>query len=264
MGHQAFSDSTTPEHPAPRRRTVLAAAAGVVGASLLGTAPTASAATLVSFSTLNGTPVYYGLEAPRARTWRATETFRVAAANWMATLRLWSANAGYPGITSIGTAGFYVNKAGQHGAGTAMDLSIVRWNDGRVSDMFNGHHASSSRALRRRYFAVEASLRVYFRYVLDGNYNAAHRNHFHADFGAMPYRRLLRSSRADTVFLQATCNNFIGSGLAVDGVWGPRTSSAVGTLKSRLGVSGDLQSNQGATLDLLRGIASAGFRDAGI
>lgn len=245
------------------RRTLLGGAAGVIGAGLLPTS-TASAATLVSFSTLNGTPVYYGLEAPRDRTWRATEAFRVTAANWMATLKLWSANAGYSGVKDIGSAGFYVAKAGQHGAGTAMDLSIVRWHDGRVSDMFNGHHASSSRTLRRRYLAVEASLRVYFRFVLDGNYDAAHRNHFHADFGGLPHRRLLTSSRADTVFLQAVCNNFTGTALAIDGVWGPRTSGAVGTLKSRLGVVGDLQSNQSAVLDLLRGIAGAGFRDVGI
>lgn len=261
MDHHASGDEKTVM--TPTRRAVLGAAAGTAGLTLLGAPQAAHAAPLVSFSKLNGTPVYYGLDtAPR--TWRATQAFLDAGHQWMATLKLWSGNAGYGTVSNIGTAGFYVNKPGQHGAGTAMDLSIVRWSTGQVSDMFNGDHASSSTARRRRYFAVEASLRVYFRYVLDGNYDANHRNHFHADFAALPNRRLLRSSRADTVFCQAVCNTFMSSGLAVDGVWGSRTTAAVNTLKSRLGVSGDLQTDRTAVLDLLRGIASAGFSNQAI
>lgn len=256
-----------PEHrPAPSRRTVLRAAVGLAGTAVLTPAlgaPAVAAPSLVSFSSLNGTPVYYGLETS-ARTWYATSAFKDACDQWMATLKLWSQNAGYGAVSNVGSAGFYVDKAGQHGAGTAMDLSVVRWSTGQVSSMLAGDHDSSDAATRRRYYGVAASLRVHFRYVLDGYYDAAHRNHFHADFAGLPYRRLLRSSRADTVFCQAVCNTFMSSGLAIDGVWGSRTTSAVATLASRLGVSGDLQTDQAAVLDLLRGIAAAGFGNRAI
>lgn len=145
-----------------------------------------------------------------------------------------------------------------------MDLSIVRWSGTRRSVPFNGHHAASSRELRRRYLAVETTLRKHFRIVLDGHYNAEYRNHFHADVSELPNRRLLHSSRPDMVFMQAVCNNFLGSGLAIDGAWGPNTQGEVNKLKNRLGVSGDLQRNRTAVRNLLRGIADAGFRNRGI
>lgn len=64
--------------------------------------------------------------------------------------------------------------------------------------------------------------------------------------------------------MQAVCNTFLSSGIAVDGDWGPNTQREVTTLKNRLGVSGDLQSNRTAVNTLLRGIALHGFRDQAI
>lgn len=260
------------------RRTMLGAAS-VAGVGLLGV-PTAARATtgrgthvpapeamapldLIDFSTLQGVPVYYGLQTS-PRTWYCTSAFNSRLQTWMGTLASWSGAAGYGAVSSMGSAGFYVDKAGQHGAGTAMDVSIVRWTGGQVSDMVNGDHASATRTRRRRYFAVEATLRQHFRFVLDGNYNAAHANHFHADVGGMPERRLLQGSRSDVVYLQAVANDFLGAGIAVDGIWGPQTQGQVDTLKSRLGVAGDLQTNQTAVGTLLRGIAGRGFADQAI
>lgn len=273
---------TTPEDASPTvlsRRRLLGAvgAAGLgtlVGAPALAAPPVQSAEhlpeartiqrlALRSFRRIKGVPVYYGLQTS-PRTWYCTDGFYDRLGWWMNTLKSWSSANGYGSIASIGSAGFYVNKSGQHGAGTAMDLSIVRWAGGRESIPFNGHHASSNRTRRRRYFAVEATLRKQFRYVLDGNYNADHANHFHVDVAALPNRRLLHSSRADTVFVQAVCNNFLGSGIAVDGAWGPSTQGQVSKLKQRLDVSGDLQRDRTAVRHLLRGIADAGFRDRGI
>lgn len=284
MGQHSGDDHTTPGSPLSRRAVL--GAAGLAGAGLLaapasGTegggagaralpdahVPTAAemqALALVSFSTIRTKPVYYGLETSGTRTWRATADFRNRVGTWMDTLEAWSGQAGHGRVSSIGTAGFYVDKPGQHGAGTAMDLSIVRWGGGRTSNMFNGDHASSNRTRRRRYFAVEATLRSHFRYVLDGNYDAAHRNHFHADIGALPNRRLLQGSRSDTVFVQAVCNAFLGSGIAVDGAWGSATQREVDTLKRRLGVVGDLTSDRAVVNQLLRGIALHGFRDQAI
>lgn len=265
------------------RRTVLGAVS-VAGASMLGTPAWAEesrdaaalpaehlpgaremdALAMRSFSRIRGVEVYYGTQTSPLRTWSCTSGFYGRLGDWMDTLSAWSGQAGHGPVKSIGSAGFYVNKAGQHGAGTAMDLSIVRWSGGRNSNMFNGDHASGNRTRRRRYFAVEATLRRHFRYCLDGNYNAAHANHFHVDVGGLPNRRLLHGSRADTVFVQAVANNFLGAGIAVDGVWGSRTQQEVTKLKNRLNVSGDLQRNQAAVSKLLRGIAVHGFRDQAI
>ncbi|ANS77679.1 hypothetical protein SGUI_0283 [Serinicoccus hydrothermalis] len=279
MGHHVEHDLRSPS-----RRTLLGAA-GVAGASLLapaglahaapeevlapppGHAPsrqTAQALALQTFQRINGVEVYYGKQTSPLRNWSCTAGFYDRLQAWMRTLSNWSAQAGHGAVRSIGSAGFYVNKSGQHGAGTAMDLSIVRWAGGRTSNMFDGDHASGNRTRRRRYFAVEATLRSHFRYVLDGNYNAAHRNHFHADFGGLPNRRLLHGSRSDTVFMQAVCNNFLGSGIAVDGAWGSNTQREVTMLKNRLGVSGDLQRDRGKVNQLLKGIALHGFRDQAI
>lgn len=249
------------------RRSVLGFA-GVAGAALFApaaaraVAPTSDYAPAnVAFSTLGGVPVYYGLETS-PRTWYCTAGFLTALNSWMSTLQTWSSGLG--SVSNIGSAGFYVNKPGQHGAGTAIDLSIVRWSSGAVSNMFHGDHAAPGIAERRRYFAVEATLRRHFRFVLDGNYNAAHANHFHADWGGLPERRLLTGSRADTVFAQAVCNNFIGSSLAVDGIWGALTQAQVDILKSRLGVTGNLQTSQAANETLLSGLAAHGFANQAI
>lgn len=240
--------------------------AGATGAALLAPSAVAHAAERapanVSFSTLDGTPVYFGLETS-PRTWYCAANFLPALNSWMVTLKSWSASA-LGSISNIGSAGFYVNKAGQHGAGTAIDLSIVRWSNGTVSDMYNGDHAAPTIAARRRYFAVEATLRRHFRFVLDGHYDAAHTNHFHGDWGGLPERRLLTASRADTVFAQAVCNNFTGTNLVIDGIWGNLTQGAVDTLKSRLGVTGNLQTSQAANEALLNGIASRGFANQAI
>lgn len=278
--HDISPGARAPSAPTLTRRRLLGAsfAAGfgtLVGAPALATpsvlppehlpsARTTSRLALRSFRKIQGVPVYYGLNTSPV-TWYCTDGFYDRLGSWMTTLKNWSDDNGHGPVASIGSAGFYVNKPGQHGNGTAMDLSIVRWEGGRKCIPYNGHHAGpTSRKLRRRYFAVEATLRKRFRYVLDGHYNAAHRNHFHVDVGGLPNRRLLHSSRADTVFIQAVCNNFVGGGLAIDGAWGPATQNQVDKLKRRLDVSGSLQSNRGACLKLLRGIADAGFRNQGI
>ena len=100
------------------------------------------------------------------------------------------------------------------------------------------HHASGTASLRKRYLAIDSVCRRRFRYVLDGWYNADHADHIHSDFGGLPVRCLTGSSSRHK-FVQATCNNFRGSGLAVDGIWGPRPESAFNGLMSALGVTGD-------------------------
>lgn len=214
---------------------------------------------MITFSTIDATPVYYwrsnrGNTTPR--NWQVTQEFYNQLVNWIRDLR--SLSAAYGSITYLVSAGFYVNKPGQHGAGTAMDLDHVRWSGGQVCTPLDRHHASGDAALRRRYLAVDAVCRRRFRYVLDGWYNAEHADHIHADFGGLPVR-CVQGSSSDTKFVQAMCNNFRNAGLAVDGVWGPLTNSAFNAAKSALGITGDPHSSTSVWQAMLSAIARRGF-----
>ncbi|WP_330274326.1 extensin family protein [Lentzea sp. NBC_00516] len=219
---------------------------------------------MMTFQKIDGTPVYYW-RSNRGNTtalnWQATDAFYNALVAWVRDLR--SLSSSYGSISYIVSAGFYVDKAGQHGAGTAMDLDHVRWSNGNVTSPLDQHHASGTAALRKRYLATEAVCRRRFRYVLDGWYNADHRDHIHSDFGGMPVR-VLKDSEADTKFVQGTCNNFRASGLAIDGIWGPNTQSAFNGLKSALGVTGDPHTSTSVWQGMLSKIATKGFANQNI
>jgi len=150
-------------------------------------------------------------------------------------LHLYTNPAGYGDIKMIVSAGIYVNKPGQHGRGSAVDIDRIIWTSGKTCSPIYGVHAHSKQWARLRYYALDAVCRQHFRYVLDGNYNAAHRDHIHADLGGMPIRPLSTSSRAEVVFLQAVCNEFAGQNLAVDGQYGPKSANG---LKNTLSMAG--------------------------
>ncbi|CAN5921421.1 hypothetical protein BH23ACT10_BH23ACT10_30170 [soil metagenome] len=140
----------------------------------------------------------------------------------------------YGPLRYIGTAGAYVNKPKLHGMGRAFDLDLVRWQH-RTCAPIRGNHAHRRRAVIRRYIGVDALARRRFKYVLDGWYNAAHRDHLHLDDGggALVFNADYRS---DTVFIQAAANVMINARLTVDGVYGPKTGRAFATMKNRVGV----------------------------
>lgn len=214
---------------------------------------------MISFSNIDGTPVYYwrsnrGNTTPR--TWNCTQSFYDRLVVWIRDLR--SQSEAYGSVSYLVSAGFYVNKAGQHGAGTAMDLDHVRWSNGTTSSPLDQAHASGTQSVRRRYLAVDASCRRRFRYVLDGWYNSAHADHIHADFGDLP-PRCVKAASSDCKFVQAMCNNFIGSNLVVDGDWGPLTQSAFDTAKSRLGVTGDPHTTSSVWMSMMWAVATHGF-----
>ncbi|MBW1599717.1 extensin family protein [Streptomyces sp. JJ38] len=224
---------------------------------------TVSALALRTFSKIDGTPVYYW-RSNRGNTvlrdWRCTYDFYDRLVVWIRDLRRLSEDGGFGKVSFLVSAGFYVNKSGQHGAGTAMDLDHVRWAGGRRCSPLDRHHSSSNRTLRRRYLAVDATCRRRFRYVLDGWYNSAHADHIHADFGGLP-TLCQKGSSSDTKFVQAMCNNFMGSGLAVDGIWGPKTNGAFSTAKNRLNISGNPHTELDAWRTMLARVARHGFRD---
>ncbi|UYQ65373.1 extensin family protein [Streptomyces peucetius] len=216
-----------------------------------------------TFSRIDGTPVYYWRSNrgnTALRNWQCTQAFYDRLVVWIRDLRDLSGDAGAGNVSFLVSAGFYVNKPGQHGQGTAMDLDLVRWAGGRQSSPLDRHHAAGDRTLRRRYLAVDAVCRRRFRYVLDGWYNSAHADHIHADFGGLP-TVCEKGSRSDTVFVQAMCNNFMGSGLAVDGAWGPLTQSAFDRAKSRLNITGNPHTNYSVWRTMMARVARHGFGD---
>jgi hypothetical protein len=75
----------------------------------------------------------------------------------------------------------------------------------------------------------------WFKQVLDGWYNAAHRDHMHLDDGGGA-QVFNRSCRSDTVFIHAAANVMIDANLAIDGLYGPNTQAAFSIMRDRLGI----------------------------
>ncbi len=215
-----------------------------------------------SFTHIDKTPVYY--YDGSVKTFQCNSTwFKDRVVPWLKQLKAVSRTYGgssYANIEHLRSQGFFVAKPGMHNEGRAMDLATVKWN-GTQSSPINGDHASTTVSVRRRYFAVDALCRAHFRPVLDGNYNADHRNHFHCDDGEMP-TICRKTSRADTVFVQALCNSFLGMSLSVDGAWGTATNNAFATAKSKLQVSGDPHASATAWKTFCERAAAHGFRNA--
>jgi hypothetical protein len=214
---------------------------------------------------LDGTPVNY-TGTPGRKDWAScTNAFYSELVAWIRQLRYLShtyGNGNYATLSSLTSQGFYVPKDLMHGQGRAMDLASVQWN-GTASSPMSGAHKSTSRTTRRRYYAVEAVCRRQFRYVLDGYYNGDHADHLHCDDSALPTVIARKGSRADALFVQGVCNNFLGTNLAMDGDLGPGTNAALDVAKSRLQVTGDVYTSAAAFRSFCERVAAHGFRDVG-
>ena len=167
-------------------------------------------ATERAYRTIGGVPLWYlrGGRASRGVTVYSQRSFEQKLDAFSFELQRLTPRV-YGRVLYVATAGAYVNRPGAHGLGRAFDLDVVRWRN-RTSAPYWGHHRSPSGADRRRYLAVDALLRRRFKYVLDGWFNTAHTNHIHVDDlgGALVLSKRFRS---DTVFVQAVCNNFLGT-----------------------------------------------------
>lgn len=170
-----------------------------------------------------------------------------------------AAPARYGRVRWIATAGAYVPKPGDHGKGRAFDLDVVRWRNAACRPN-RGHHASDSLALRRRYVAVDALARRWFKYVLDGEYNASHRDHMHFDTGggAIVFNSGYRS---DVVFIQKAANVMIGARLTIDGEYGPLTNDALRRMKRRTEIDQRVSASPRAYRRFLWRIAVHGLRN---
>ncbi|MGH9246460.1 MAG: extensin family protein [Acidimicrobiales bacterium] len=216
-----------------------------------------------AFDAIDGRPTYYWRYVdgvPRRATFYSTYGFYDQLVRWINDMQA-VAGPNLGSVLSIVSAGVYVAKPGQHGLGQALDLDRMQFYHGTCTP-YARVHASPERWIRRRYLAVDAVTRRWFRYTLDGWYNAAHADHIHMDFGGLPVR-CVKSSRSDTVFVQSACNNFEDAGLAVDGIWGPLTQGAFDQSMQLLEVAGDPHSSSSVWQMWLYRAARHGFADRG-
>ena len=152
----------------------------------------------------------------------------------------------------ITSAGAYVKKPGQHGKGRALDIDGIFW----ANKTFVTLHAGWQGQDRRFYFGIEAVLRMHFGVVLDYEYNAPHRDHFHVDDSAGVAFRT--SSRSKVRSLQGMLNHVWDKNVDEDGVWGDQTSGAVSEVLAVAGLEGPI-TNQTKWLLLLKKTAERAF-----
>jgi hypothetical protein len=192
-------------------------------------------ATERAYPTIGGVPLRYIRTSPDISNYRArsTSAFEDKLDNFSRDVAR-VAPRSYGRLRYFGTAGAYVNKPKYHGLGRAFDLDLVRWSRVTCGPIL-GHHTHRRRAIRRRYIGVDALARRWFKYVLDGWYNTAHRDHMHLDDGggALVFNH---SYRSDTVFIQAAANVMIDAHLVIDGLYGPKTNKAFRVMKNRLDI----------------------------
>ena len=218
-----------------------------------------------TFSAIDGTPIKYGSPGSYSqRDVKTEKSFYNSLVDWVAMLRYFSGAYGGSATNDlrwIGHAGAYVCKPGCHGRGKAIDLNRIQWN-GVAVDMYAGDHSAPNRVVRRRYIAVDACCRRFFKYTLDGWYNAQHQNHIHIDNHTAPV--MSKTSTSDTGFVQAVCNNFNGASVPIDGQWGPATQSAWQDLNNAWGYGGcDPFTSEVAYTEWCNFVMAHGFADQG-
>jgi len=212
-----------------------------------------------SFTTLGNVPVHYNRDRPadyptRGRPYRyyCTQDFE----NKLdACIReLWNLNP-YGKAEVITSAGAFVDKPSFHGQGRAFDLDGIFWSGRRFITLYDGYNGGN----RKFYFGIEAVLRKHFGTVLDYNYNAEHRDHFHVDDGSPVGFRpgalsLVKSLQATLVYVFGLSVGKTG----IDGDYGNSTKAAVSKALARLEIAGDI-ANQSVWLKFLTGTARTAF-----
>jgi len=177
---------------------------------------------LVSFSDLDGVPISYarlpdhpyGTKGKYPRTVRLDKTFHDQLLICLEDL--WATCPwGKPEVLVSG--GCYVEKAGRHGEGRAIDIDAIWWKDYRVI-------THDAKQVPVAYLGIEAVLRKHLGMVLDFWYNHAHEDHWHCDDGT-PLG--WRGSRNQSVFMQAALTHVHGYHVDIDGVVGKETREAL-------------------------------------
>lgn len=209
-----------------------------------------------TFRTLGGgVPVHYDRRTPGDYGTRGVQATFHATSEFEAKLdrcfeQLWEL-CPFGRAEVITSAGAYVDKPGFHGSGRALDLDGIFWADKTFVTLFDGFQNRD----RRLYLAVESVLRMHFGQVLNYDFNAAHRDHFHIDDVAPGFRQ---NSKTATFFVQNALSFVLGQSVGRDGVFGPQTARAVERALDDMDVSGSI-GNLSVWRQFLSGVARAVF-----
>lgn len=160
-------------------------------------------------------------------------------------------------LAKLISAGFYVDKPGEHGLGRAMDIDEITWSNTKIRPK-DRQHESPDVSQIRRYIGLDAICRSHFLVVFDGWHNALHHDHLHSE--TLAPVRLEKGVHSATVFCQATCRHVFGADLAIDGAWGERTQAAMDDAQRRTGVDGDLTADSEAWRRWLHEVARSALK----
>lgn len=149
----------------------------------------------------------------------------------------------------VTSAGAFVEKPGYHGSGQAFDLDGIFWSQTQLV-------AIEYPKKPHLYLAIESIIRQHFGTVLNYNYNAAHKDHFHMDLGTSVGFQKMSKSRVE--YLQASLFYVHGYQIGIDGVWGPSTEKVVKVALSELGIGGS-PTSKATWVAYLRITAARGF-----
>jgi len=154
----------------------------------------------------------------------------------------------------ITTAGAWVPKPNSfHNDGRALDLDGIFWRDKPFVTLHDGFQGGN----RPLYFAIEAIIRMHFGQVLNYNFNAAHRDHFHISDTSPGFNR---SSMTATFFLQNALTFVLGHPVGRDGIFGNETRGALDLAMDEMGITGSIDNSLDVYRQFLTGVARAGFR----
>jgi hypothetical protein len=159
----------------------------------------------------------------------------------------------------ITSAGAFVNRppvpGDNHALARAFDLDGIFWPSRTFVTLHDGFKGGD----RKFYFGVEAILKKHFGVVLDYEFNADHRDHFHLDDSREV--DFAPGATSKVVFLQGALVHVMGLSVGpsgIDGDFGPATQSAVNSALTQLGITGSI-STKAVWLDFLSKIAAAAF-----
>lgn len=180
---------------------------------------------LVTFDNIDGVPIYYarqpvapyGTKGKGPRKVRLEKNFHLELAACLTDL--WITHPwGKP--EALVSGGCYVEKAGRHGEGRAIDIDAIWWAAAPQFPLVT----KSALKYPVLYLGVEAILRKHLGMVLNFWYNQAHEDHWHCDNGTpLGFRS---SSRNQILFIQAALTYVHKHILDIDGVLGNKTRDA--------------------------------------
>jgi hypothetical protein len=125
-----------------------------------------------------------------------------------------------------------------HVQGNAFDVTAVYHTNGAFVDCNYSHFAHAGVTHNRRYAGLAWSARKHMPEVGIVGTQSSHSNHIHAGrYKNGSASLLLTKTTWDAYLVQYSCKAFMGVPIAIDGAWGPQTTSYYNELVRRLGLS---------------------------